>query len=199
MVDCPGAVALTHDGLVRGQCAAVSEAYLDGSVTDTDSRVARAGWGISFGPSADGGAPGFFGCLDGPQTAPAAELAALLWALRLTRGAIVLWTDCQLVHDGWHTGRLTNPSGPLARWWRRIAAALRERPEGATGVVLRKCYSHLDAASLAEVGQAEAITLGSKLADALAQRGAELAANEIAPRCAPSTSRRPSWRGFTAA
>eukprot|EP00959_Pyramimonas_sp_CCMP1952_P139436 2917932-Pyramimonas_sp.AAC.1 len=33
---------------------------------------------------------GLFGTIDGPQTAPASELAALVWALKVTKGPIEL-------------------------------------------------------------------------------------------------------------
>ena len=42
------------------------------------------------------------GGIDGAQTVPCAEIEALWWALKLTKGPIWLYTDSQIVYDGWH-------------------------------------------------------------------------------------------------
>ena len=59
-------------------------AYTDGSVTASDKRAARAGWGValdlpfnSSDPDQAAAYPGWFGIIDGAQTIGAAELAAI--------------------------------------------------------------------------------------------------------------------------
>eukprot|EP00959_Pyramimonas_sp_CCMP1952_P289621 6057478-Pyramimonas_sp.AAC.1 len=76
------------------------------------------------------GPPRAFGTIDGPQTVPASELAALVWALKVTKGPIELWSDCALVFDGWCKGFASAQQGPLIRWWSRVRAALQSRGEG---------------------------------------------------------------------
>ena len=44
---------------------------------------------------------GFCGTVDGEQSVPAAEHARLFWALALTRGPLLIITDCQMVMNGW--------------------------------------------------------------------------------------------------
>ena len=156
-------------------------AFLDGSGTSSDPRVVRVGWGVYLqqgasppsvpqGSSDPDPAPGWYGGVDGKQSVPAAELAALWWCLRLTVGDLEIFTDNQAVFDGWHGGRLQRPSGAHKRWWERIALAARNRPGV---VVLHKCYSHLDVQSHARIRQKVEVSRGNELADAYAQKGAE--------------------------
>ena len=156
-------------------------AYLDGSGTSSDPRVVRVGWGVYLqqgasplawpqGSSDPDPAPGWYGDVDGKQSVPAAELAALWWCLRLTEGNLEVFTDNQAVFDGWHGGKLLRPSGAQKLWWDRIAQAARARPGP---IRLRKCCSHLDALSHARLGQSVEISRGNEIADAYAQLGAQ--------------------------
>ncbi|CAK0849888.1 unnamed protein product, partial [Prorocentrum cordatum] len=101
-------------------------AFLDGSASSCDARLARAGWGVYFAQSAacvenddpDTPRPRACGGLDGAQTVPCAELAALWWALKMTKGPIWLYTGSQIVYDGWHGS--SDTSGELKGWWKRV-------------------------------------------------------------------------------
>ncbi|CAK0889237.1 unnamed protein product, partial [Prorocentrum cordatum] len=158
-------------------------AFLGGSATSSDARVCRVGWGVYFvGEWAeleadDGEFSGFFGAVDGDQTVPVAELAALWRALQLSTGPLDIFTDCQLFFKGWVQGNAPYPRGCHAKWWARIRSALEQR--GGQNVRLHKIFSHLDTDSHVRSGQDPRCSRGNELADALAQRGAESAANPI--------------------
>ncbi|CAK0901753.1 unnamed protein product, partial [Prorocentrum cordatum] len=109
----------------RGTTSA-TRAFTDGSITTSGKRTGRAGWGVALklldgaeGYSRHDTSPGWFGILDGDQTIGAAELTAIMWTLKFTKGHMDIISDSQMVVDGWHSFNYMNPSGPLARWWHR--------------------------------------------------------------------------------
>eukprot|EP00959_Pyramimonas_sp_CCMP1952_P067427 1407459-Pyramimonas_sp.AAC.1 len=59
------------------------------------------------------------------RTVPRAELAALWWALKLTKGLIWLDADRQIVYDGWHG--FSEISGELRGRWNRVFSEARGR------------------------------------------------------------------------
>ena len=92
--------------------------FTDGSLSNSDRRTRRAGWWVTLlttsqfhEASVADLAQGWFGDVDGRQTAAAAELAALWWALRLTQGPITVVTDCEMVVKGWRKGKHLRPTG----------------------------------------------------------------------------------------
>ncbi|CAK0814339.1 unnamed protein product [Prorocentrum cordatum] len=121
---------------------------------------------------------GFYGTVDGEQSVPAAEHAGLFWALALTRGPLLIITDCQLVMNGWTLKYYEQPQGAQRPWWERIKLMLSKRSGGVYGVRVQKCLSHLDGDSVKQAGQEFHISMGNEMADTLAQRGAEEAMAE---------------------
>ena len=116
-----------------------------------DPRIARAGRGavLDFGEfPEDDEFPGLFGSIDGAQTAPCAELAALYYCLLYTQGPLEIWTDNALVYRGWNSRLWLYPRGPHKQWWQRIKQAILQRPDRISSVSVHKCNSHLDDVSL---------------------------------------------------
>eukprot|EP00959_Pyramimonas_sp_CCMP1952_P357425 7484522-Pyramimonas_sp.AAC.1 len=86
---------------INGHRIQAQRAYFDGSVNSADARIARGGWGVAFDfnvTPAEDCFPGLYGSIDGQQTVPCAELAALYYCLLYTQGALEIWTDNALVH-----------------------------------------------------------------------------------------------------
>ena len=160
--------------------------YIDGSLSTSDRRVRRAGWGVAvlttdaFDEATEAQLhEAWYGDLDGRQTAATAELAALWWALSLVQNGatITIITDCALVAGGWAKGKhLHHQTGPHAAWWARIKEAYDKR-EGK--VKVDKCYSHLDLKTAQELEQPLLWTLGNEIADAMAQQAAKRAAEPL--------------------
>ena len=130
--------------------------FIDGSLSTSDRRTRRAGWGVvrlttNDHVQADRASlqEAWYGDVDGKQTAATVELAALWRALSLTTGDVTIVTDCALVANGWaKRQQLSATPGPHWRWWRRIHDAYQERQGG---VKVVKCYSHLDETTATEL------------------------------------------------
>eukprot|EP00959_Pyramimonas_sp_CCMP1952_P458748 9477149-Pyramimonas_sp.AAC.1 len=87
---------------------------------------------------------GFYGTVDGEQSVLAAEHAGFSWALALTRGPLLIITDCQMVMNGWTLKYYEKPQGAQRPWWERIKLMLSRRSGGVYGIRVQKCLSHLD-------------------------------------------------------
>ena len=104
----------------------LTHVYLDGSLSTSDWRTRRAGWGVCSLTQQDSKAElqhGWFGDVDGNQTAATGELAALWWALQLTEGDATFYTDCSMVMKGWARRNQEQPVRRNEGWWRRIELA----------------------------------------------------------------------------
>ena len=139
------------------QAVKTETAYLDGSLTASDVRLARAGWRVAVldvdvqNPDTASLSAGWLGTLDGEQTAPCAQLAALWWGLQKTCGHATFVTDCSLVHRGMADLRKsTETPSRHQRWWESIQRATQQR-QGSFNVV--RVLSHLDEDALVESGQ----------------------------------------------
>ncbi|CAK0794171.1 unnamed protein product [Prorocentrum cordatum] len=127
LYECAQDAPIEHE---RAYALKARAGFLDGSATSGDARLSGR-MGVYFRGEGEaeldveqGALRGLHGTIDVDQTVPASELAAMFWALQVTTGPILLWTDCQLAFDGWTQGLGKSPQWPLARWWDRIRRAL---------------------------------------------------------------------------
>ena len=160
--------------------------FLDGALSTSDRRTRRGGWGVVLLTASEVEDyqdaqldQAWFGEIDGEQTAPCAELAALYWGLKLTEGDTMFVSDCALVVNGFCSEKHRRPEGKQRMWWERVQQAIEAR---SGSVRLVKCYSHLDARGLLETQQPLLFYLGNELADLAAGLGAKEAGSCLATR-----------------
>lgn len=100
---------------LEAEPACVEHIFVDGSGSTSDPRLRRCGWAVAwidFGPCSGDTYPEakVLGAMQGnmdmdSQSVPAAELTALLQALRATKGDITIWSDCWFVVQGFAHAR----------------------------------------------------------------------------------------------
>ena len=149
--------------------------FSDGSAFEGQwPSLSRVGWGVAIVDLGTGQLRwGMCGNLPraAPQTAPAAELYAILQIVEHAQeGALAIFADCKMVTDASECGTTSAAAsrGPFSAWWRDIIEA-----NGGRAPSVRKVKAHVTVdASASAIDARDAAA--NNWADVLAKRGASM-------------------------
>ena len=154
------------------------EVFVDGSGSHSDCRLRRCGWGVATISDEGEGykwETGWFGAVGGEQTVPRAELTAALQAIKRSdpSAPLHLISDAAYFVGGWRKGKHQCTQEKNDDLWSQIGQAVKERN---ASTLVSKVKSHPTKEDMAEAEHPMRWFLGNAIADAMAQRGADLIA-----------------------
>jgi len=163
---------------LEAEPACVEHIFVDGSGSTSDPRLRRCGWAVAwidFGPcSGDTYLEAkVLGAIQGnmdmdSQSVPAAELTAVLQALRATRGDVTIWSDCWFVVQGFANARWRLEVCQHFDLWQRIHANCEGRRVTVRWVKAHAKVVHLETGQLAPWQ-----IIGNEVVDTLAKAAAD--------------------------